>query len=125
LVISSVSFAKIGEEMADDFPTENLTLFINNLQNEQWYGEYRQYRRCTTHWYSIDFRVEYTRLFLETTTETSIILSDNPVLQPPTYNMNRKIAIFGNEIFKNTLDVIDKMYGILENKIRTANQIPV
>jgi len=125
LNISRVSFVKIGEKLDNDFPTDPLTQFITNLKNQQWYNDYLPYRKCTTHWHSIEFKVEQTRSFLQTTTETGIIVSDDPLSQSPTYNLNRKITTFGTEILTNTLDAIDKMYGILINKIRTADQIPI
>ena len=120
-----VSFYNVLNVMADTLPNETLTQYLLSLQTEQWYKDMKDFRRCTTHRKAIEFFIDMSRRFMEASWQTRILLPDNPFSTQPTYSLNREMKGFCEDLLRNSLNAIDHMYGLMEAKIRVANQIPV
>ena len=121
----AVSFYIISNEMANRCPNETLTQYLTFLQTKQWRKDLKDFRRCTTHRKAIEFLIDTSRVFMEVSWETKILLPDNPFSNLPIYSQRREFGVFGVDIFKKTLNAIDHMYGIMEARVRVANQIPI
>lgn len=120
-----VYFSRVRGAMVRDFLTDPLTDYLTSLQTKTWYRDLKDFRGCITHRNEIEFKITRVRLFMEASEETKILLPDTPFSYPPTYSLRREFGIFGVDIFKKTLNAIDDMYDIMEDRIRVANRIPV
>jgi len=125
LSTGEVSFYRMWGAMRRNFPNDALTSFMTSLLAKQWCKDLRSFRKVTTHRHEIEFTIEGSRGFMELSWMTKIVLPDNPFFLPPTYSLGREFGTFGVNIFHAAVNAIDKMYGILEAKIRAANRIPV
>lgn len=119
------TFERICNLMAQRFLNETLTTYLNSLIREQWFIDMKAFRKCTTHRKIIGFQVVTTRNFMEEKTTNEIYLPDDPNASSLNYALNRKIQIFCRDILLNSLTAINKMYEIMEARIRASNSIPV
>lgn len=123
-----VSFEKIINEMGSKLQNEQMTQHLTSLRTMQWYVDMKPFRNCGTHRKTIRFKVlmeEESMRTLSWPKVTTILLPDDPFIDPPTYNTNREMEVFGLNIFENTLNQIDEMYGMMEVRVRVTDRIPV
>lgn len=118
----------IIDEMENRYPNEEMTRCLSSIREKQWYVDMKPYRHLETHNRTIPF---WPKLKSESTSRislseaTTILIPDDPFADPPVYNQNREMRIFGVNVFTNTLSEIDNMYATMEARVRTANNIPV
>lgn len=123
-----VSFERVTNEMASNLQNEQMTQHLTSLRTTQWYVDMKPFRNCGTHRKTIRFKVlmeEESMLTLSWPKVITILLPDDPFIDPPTWNQNREMKVFGVNIFKNILNEIDNIYGLMEARVRTADRIPV
>lgn len=125
---SDVSFDRVVNEMACGLQNEVITQYLLSVQRSQWYKNQKAFRRCAIHRKSIPFTVTMEFAYLQTSSfpkVTAVLLPDNPYLKIPTYQKKQEMRVFGMNIFQNTLNAIDDMYGIMEVRVRAADRIPI
>lgn len=124
---SDVAFDIMVKIMKIQFRNESLSQYLFSLPRQQWYRDLKAFRHCATHRKVIQYTVETIHGSMQTTFPTinRVLLPDNPSLSSMTYNLKREMNVFGSSILTNTLVSIDSMYGILEVRVRSANQIPI
>lgn len=117
--------SNVQNAMSRNFPTDKLTNHLTTLQAKPWYMDMKAFRN-TIHKHPIEFIPESKRLgFMETSWDTKIMLPDDPTSTTPTYFSKREFGVFGVDIFKETLDAINIMYGLMKARIRVADCIPI
>ena len=126
---ADVAFWFIGDKLSrSSKQNERITHAIQNVQTEQWFQEVKPFRKCATHRNSIMFKVETEfeplQLF-QSQKVTAIVLADDPFASPPSYARKRNIESYGINILSDFLRTIDSLFEIMEQRIRTADSIPI
>jgi hypothetical protein len=130
----SIGFDYIVGQLAND-PTrqnETITQHLVRMKRNKWYREIKRFRRCAIHYGAINYEMSFKPTSYEPLQEyitfqdvLAIKLPDNPLSFPSSYQKRRSVQTLCVAILKRALDKIDVTYGLLEARVRTANQVPV
>jgi hypothetical protein len=111
---------------------ETITNHLARMRRHVWYTEMKRFRRYSIHYGEIPYDIEFKPMsynpiqeYVTTCDVLAIKLPDNPFSYPLNYQKRRSVQTLCITILKKALDKIDVAYGLLEARIRNANQVPV
>jgi hypothetical protein len=134
LRLESIGFDYIVGHLTND-PTrrnEPITRHLARMKRNVWYTEMKRFRRSAIHYGAINYEMSFKPTSYEPLQEyitshdvLAIKLPDNPLSFPSSYQKRRSVQTLCVAILRRALDKIDVAYGLLETRVRTANQVPV
>jgi len=127
-----ITFHNIVDELRDaGKQNESITTHFSRIRRRSWYRGLKSFRNCAIHNKSIQFRVQTKPSSFEPLQEYSpshdvkaILLPDNPRSNQPIYK-RRSVQSYCVKMFSKALDSIDLAFSLMENRIRTANRVPI
>jgi len=129
-----VGFYYIVGELTNDPARRNeaVTQHLARMIQHVWFAEMKLFRRYSFHYGAIPYEIEFKPMSYNPIQERitfhdvlAIRLPDDPFSLPLNYRHGRSVQTLCVRILKKALDKIDFAYGLLETRIRTANQVPV
>jgi len=131
---ANIAFDYIVGELTNDPARQNepITQHLVRMKRNKWYKEIKRFRRRAIHYGAIDYEISYKptsyRPLQECVTShdvRAIFSPDNPLSPQLSYDKKRSVQTLCVKILKNALDKLDIAFGLLDTRVRTANQVPV